>query len=135
MLYRIILIIGIITLTFYNSYSQDNSLKKIEIFYTPWDILPYGRLSNNDVRELDKYKREFIVQNDSIENEFLEALSIFNLRIFEKDTIMDVRMVIDFYFEDGIKTISLDKNKSIKYNNNIYFQNHKLNCILDKYLP
>jgi len=131
----IAIIVSIFTLLNYSLFAQNDTLEKIEIYYLPWNLKTPGRLSNTDVRNFNNGRNyTFTITEDSLKTIMFNSLSIFNLRLLRRDSVMDVRMVIDFHFKNNIETISLNHRKLILYKDNLYFINHELVNLLDSIL-
>src|SRR5690554_6153365 len=117
---------------------NNNNVENITFYYLPWNLTDFGgKLTANLVRNYNKGNNcKFILTDKDKIDEIINSLSIINLILLGKDSSNnDLRMVIDIHYENETKTILLDKNRTIIYNNYKYFRNKKFLELLDLYLP
>lgn len=111
---------------------------KIDIFYLPWDIRFDLKVSPDELRN-EEWKATSIcyITEDSVMNEFLQAMAIFNLRPFEAEDYIDPVYVIDVYLEGykTKKTVILGNTCNPKYEGKYYFRNIVLQRWIEKYIP
>ncbi|HQP04947.1 MAG: hypothetical protein KBB11_10325 [Bacteroidales bacterium] len=146
-----LLLVSILTFT-QSAFTQENNVLKIKdlelkkdtiicinFFYVPWELKPYGRIGETNVRDYNGLSSYFKIDNIEVIQEFEETLSALNFKYIEKvkkKSKMDVRMVIDFQYKSGkTKTILINPDGLIKYNGNYFWGNYYFLKKILEYVP
>ena len=112
-----------------------DSILKIEFFYLPWGYMGHN-LTEENVRNYGGRTTRHEITDLDIIAKFEESLSVFNMCPTENDYGISVIIVIDFYFKsETIKTILVNRNGRLKYEDYYYRINFYLAKLLIDYLP
>ena len=130
--------------TFLNNLKSLNvtkdSIIQIDFFYLPWELRAYKCIDEKGVRDYCGLTSFYSILDYKIIEVFEESLNIFNFYKIEKtkkNSRIDVRMVIDFYFKSGKKNTFLVSSKGLyfQYDGNCFWgNNHFMKNILE-YVP
>ena len=119
-----------------NIYAQ--KIDTVRVYYIPWKLTSgSGPITEKEVRNYQDCKNYFIeFTKDSIIDDFVNSLLVFNLNSKSIPFQPDVRMVIDYISKDNkVYSILIDYNKYMWYLNNAYSINWKLMNVIKKYVP
>lgn len=126
-------VIGL-TLIMKLAYSQTIcfDVDSVLVYYVPWDIHPKFSLNENDIKIIDSSKKVF--RDSVIVNELLKTQ--FKNEVFKKedDFSIDVRMLIEIYFQNQYITISINDLGCYVFDKTLYMRNIELVEWINNYI-
>ena len=131
-----IILLTVFILLLNNSYSQNICIKidSIKVYYLPWYLSTRLSLDEYEVRNFKENYLKKKVLLDSISIVEFSNINLSNNNLLTDTEPLDIRMVIDIYFEKQFITIGLDRILYCNFLGETYSRNKDLNNWISRFV-